>query len=214
MVFDTIISNMIGKSRPVVRNSKTNYNTSQNKSVSPLQSYRHSNLWSYDETIELLTQAKGRRSPEEISKKLNRSVSQIRSRLKTIAADMYWKDKMAYENIYELTGVDKTAFVINSSTYKHSSSFSDLEMGTDTHLPVDAFKDDIIPREISIDIQDISEDPVTTVSMESPFTVESFCEHVSKPIMDTVIVCSKLVKKIGAFHSNPTLISTSRLQSV
>jgi transposase len=78
----------------------------------------------------------------------------------------------------------------------------------------DAFKDDIIPREISIDIEDIPEDPVTTVSMESPFTVESFCEHVSKPIMNTVIACSKLVKKIGTYHSNPTLISTSRLQSV
>ena len=210
MVFDIIVSNMIGKSRVIVRNSNSNYN----KPVSPLQSYRHNNLWSYDETIDLLTQARARRSPEEISKKLNRSVSQIRSRLKTIAADMYWKDKMAYENIYELTGVDKSAFVINSSTYKHSNSSSDLEMGIETHLPANAFKDDIIPREISIDIQDISEDPVTTVSMESPFTVESFCEHVSKPIMDTVIVCSKLVKKIGAFHSNPTLISTSRLQSV
>lgn len=201
---------MIGKSRPVVRNSKTNYNTSQNKSVSPLQSYRHNSLWSHDETIELLTQAKARRSPEEISKKLNRSVSQIRSRLKTIAADMYMKDKMAYENIYELTGVDKSAFVINSSTYKHSNSSSDLEMG----ILRDAFKDDIIPREISIDIEDISDDPTSTVSMESPFTIESFCEHVSKPIMDTVIVCSNLVKKMGASHSKPTLISTSRLQSV
>jgi len=201
---------MIGKSRPVVRNSKTNYITSQNKSVSPLQSYRHSNLWSYDETIDLLTQAKARRSPEEISKKLNRSVSQIRSRLKTIAADMYWKDKIAYENIYELTGVDKAAFVINSSTYKHTNSSSDLEMA----IPVDAFKDDIIPREISIDIEDIPEDPLTIVSMESPFTVESFCEHVSKPIMNTVIACSNIVKKMGRSHSNPTLISTSRLQSV
>jgi len=206
IIFDTIISNMIVKSRVIVRNSNSNYN----KPVSPLQSYRHTNLWSYDETIELLTQAKARRSPEEISKKLNRSVSQIKSRLKTIAADMYWKDKVAYENIYELTGVDKNAIVINSSTYKHSSSFSDLEMG----IPVDAFKHDIIPREISIDIEDIPEDPVTTVSMESPFTIESFCEHVSKPIMETVIACSKLVKKMGASHSNPTLISTSRLQSV
>jgi DNA-binding Lrp family transcriptional regulator len=201
---------MMGKSRPVVRNSKTNYNTSQNKSVSPLQSYRHNNLWSYDETIELLTHAKAKRSPEEISKKLNRSVSQIRSRLKTIAADMYIKDKIAYENIYELTGVDKSAVIINSSTYIHTNTSNDLEMG----IPQDAFKDDIIPREISIDIEDIPEDPVTTVSMESPFTVESFCEHVSKPIMNTVIACSKLVKKIGTYHSNPTLISTSRLQSV
>lgn len=201
---------MIGKSRPMVRNSKTNYNTSQNKSVSPLQSYRHNSLWSYDETIELLTQAKARRSPEEISKKLNRSVSQIRSRLKTIAADMYMKDKMAYENIYELTGVDKNAFVISSSTYKHTNVSIDVEMG----LPQDAFKDDIIPREISIDIEDIPDDPSSTVSMESPFTVETFCEHVSKPIMDTVIACSRLVKKLGTSYSNPTLISTSRLQSV
>jgi len=201
---------MMVRSRVSVRN----YTADKNKSVSPLKSYRHSNLWSYDETIDLLTQAKARRSPEEISKKLNRSVSQIRSRLKTIAADMYWKDKMAYENIYELTGVDKTAFVINSSTYKHSSTFSDLEMGIETHLPVDAFKHDIIPREISIDIEDIPEDPITTVSMESPFTIESFCEHVSKPIMDTVIACSNIVKKMGRSHSNPTLISTSRLQSV
>jgi len=123
---------------------------------------------------------------------------------------MYWKDKIAYENIYELTGVDKTAFVINSSTYKHTNSSSDLEMG----IPQDAFKDDIIPREISIDIEDIPEDPLTIVSMESPFTVESFCEHVSKPIMNTVIACSNIVKKMGRSHSNPTLISTSRLQSV
>lgn len=71
--------------------------------------------WSQEDITTLLKQTQAKKSIEEIAKKQNRSVSNIRSRLKAIAANMYLKEKMPFEKIQEITGVQKSALVIQKN---------------------------------------------------------------------------------------------------
>ena len=188
--------------------------------------------WTQDEIQEVLNQVKNKRNPEDIAKKLNRPVSEVRSRLKIIAAEMYLNDKMPYEKIHEQTGVEKDTLILTSSSFKHDS----LNESTDTedndkvivNVSIYDFPEDTqeaVDRQINVDIKDNKDEMIITVSVESPFSVMSLCEHISTPILSTFTTCSRIAKKLtGVQHetilldntnqSNPTLISTSRLQSV
>jgi hypothetical protein len=71
--------------------------------------------WSQEDITTLLKQTQAKKSIEDIAKKQKRSVSNIRSRLKAIAANMYLKDKMPFEKIQEITGIQKSALVIQKN---------------------------------------------------------------------------------------------------
>ena len=136
-------------------------------------------LWTEGEIKLVLAQAENKRTPEEIAKKLNRSVLEVRSRLKSIAANMYLIDKMPYEKIHELTGVEKNTFILTPSKVKHEAS------------------EDAV---LDVSIYDFPEDkptvivsPEITVSLESPFSVKSICEQLSTPIISSFSILAKII---------------------
>ena len=158
--------------------------------------------WSEDEIQEVLNQVKNKRNPEDIAKKLNRPVSEVRSRLKIIAADMYLANKIPYDEIHEQTGVAKDTLIIRpSSLRRHSSDTEDGEQII-VNVSIYDFPEDIQEPErppdriVNVDIKNKKDEMIITVSLDSPFSVKSLCEHLSTPIMSTFTTCSRFAKNI------------------
>jgi len=150
--------------------------------------------WTQEEIQMALTQIKNKRTPEDIAKKLNRPVSDIRSKLKTIAADMYMKNNIPYDEIHEATGVEKNTLVISPGSVRNNTlddhSDDDQE---DLNISIYDFPEDCDTM-IHVDIKDNPEEVIVTVSVESPFSPRSFCEYISTPIFST---CSRFAKIIS-----------------
>lgn len=170
------------------------------KIVQPLNTKSLNKSWSEDEIKVVLDQAKNKRTADEIAKKLNRPVSEVRSRLKIIAANMYLNDKLPYEKIHEQTGVEKDTLILTSSNVKHDYIDSDDGEHVVVNVSIYDFPGDtedavLTPdRMVNVDIQDNPDEMIITVSVESPFSVKSICEYISTPVFST---CSRFAKNIG-----------------
>jgi len=70
-------------------------------------------IWTKEETDTLLKYITEKRSLTAFSEKYKRSDTSIRARLKYIAAEMYLKDKKSFDEIYKLTGIDKSEVIIS-----------------------------------------------------------------------------------------------------
>ena len=176
--------------------------------------------WTQEEIQEVLNQVKNKRNPEDIAKKLNRPVSEVRSRLKIIAADMYLNDRLPYEKIHEQTGVAKDTLILTSSTLKHDYlnentdsddervvvNVSIYDFPEDTQEAVDT-----PDRMVNVDIKDNSDEMIITVSVESPFSVKSLCEHISTPIFTT---CSRFAKNISGIQSDTLSLNNKPSQTL
>lgn len=149
--------------------------------------------WTQEEIDTALTQIKNKRTPEDIAKKLNRPVSDIRSKLKTIAADMYMKDNIPYDEIHEATGVEKDTVVLSPSRFRHNTidNYSDDEVAINVSIYEFPEECDTI---INVDIKDKPDEVIVTVSVESPFSPRSICEYISTPIFST---CSRFAKTVA-----------------
>jgi len=176
--------------------------------------------WTQEEIQEVLNQVKNKRNPEDIAKKLNRPVSEVRSRLKIIAADMYLNDRIPYEKIHEQTGVAKDTLILTSSTLKHDylneNTDSDDERVVVNVSIYDFPEDtqeaiDTPDRMVNVDIKDNSDEMIITVSVESPFSVKSLCEHISTPIFTT---CSRFAKNISGIQSNTLFLNNKPSQTL
>ena len=75
-------------------------------------------IWTKEETDTLLKYITEKRSLTAFSEKYKRSDTSIRARLKYVAAEMYLKDKKSFEEIYKLTGIDKSEVIISKITPK------------------------------------------------------------------------------------------------
>lgn len=174
--------------------------------VQPLNTKALNKSWTQDEIQIVLNQVQAKRSPEDISKKLNRPITDIRSKLKAIAAEMYFKDNVPYEQIHSVTGVEKDSLIITSSSSKDTSldNISDIE---DDHVKVDVsiydFPHEAIEtkpdRMVHVDIKDNRDEMIVTVSVESPFCTKSICENISTPIFNTFVSCSRFAKNLSGF---------------
>lgn len=171
----------------------------------PLTTKGLNKLWTENEIKVVLTQAGNKRSPEEIAKKLNRSVSDIRSRLKSIAANMYINDKIPYEQIHEQTGVEKNTLILTPSKVRHEITDTEKVVLDISIYDFPEDEKDIPDKQVNVDIKDNSNEMIITVSVESPFSVKSICEHISTPIFST---CSRFVKKISSIQYETILANT------
>jgi hypothetical protein len=157
--------------------------------------------WTEEEVKEVLNQIKNKRNPEDIAKKLNRPVSEVRSRLKVIAADMYLTNKIPYDEIHEQTGVAKDTLILTPSRLKNDALNESTDTEDGDHVIVNVsiydFPEDIQEAEgtpmVNVDIKDTKNEMIITVSLDSPFSVKSICEHISTPIFST---CSRFAKNI------------------
>ena len=136
--------------------------------------------WTQEEIQEVLNQVKNKRNPEDIAKKLNRPVSEVRSRLKIIAADMYLNDRLPYEKIHEQTGVAKDTLILTSSRLKNDALNESTDTEDGDHVIVNVsiydFPEDIQEAEgtpmVNVDIKDTKNEMIVTVSLDSPFSVK------------------------------------------
>jgi hypothetical protein len=169
--------------------------------VQPLNTKLLNKAWTHEETQLLLNHARNKRSPDEIARKLNRPVSEVRSRLKIIAADMYLSNKIPYDEIHEQTGVAKDTLILTSSRLKNDALNESTDTEDGDHVIVNVsiydFPEDIQEAEgtpmVNVDIKDTKNEMIITVSLDSPFSVKSICEHISTPIFST---CSRFAKNI------------------
>jgi len=160
--------------------------------------------WTQDEIQIALNQVKDNRSPDDIAKKLNRPATEVRSKLRAIAADMYIRDNMPYNKVQEITGVEKNSFILSPGVLRREPDTLDKEHVT-VDISIYKFDEDDISEQtpskvIGIDIQDNADEMIVSVSVESPFSVKSICEHISTPIINTFTTCSRFAKNIGGFQ--------------
>ena len=165
-----------------------------------------SKSWTQDEIQLVLNQARNKRSPVEIARKLNRPVSEVRSRLKILAAKMYITDKIPYDQIHEATGVEKNSFIITPSSSRNSVLDVNSDLEDDIDNSIYEFDGSIseVDTMIKVSIQDDTDVVTVTVSVESPFSVKSLCEHISTPIFTT---CSRFAKKLAGIQHDTLFIT-------
>jgi len=184
------------------------------KLVSPLNTKGLNKSWTQEEIQMALSQVKNKKSPEDIAKKLSRPVSEVRSKLKAIAAEMYLVKRVPYDQIHEATGVEKNTLIISSSTYRHQG----LEVNSDMEDDIEAnimnasiYEFDTSLSEmdtmINVRIQDDLDEMTVIVSVESPFSVKSLCENISTPILNTFSTCSRFAKKMSGIQHDTLFIT-------
>lgn len=181
------------------------------KLVPPLNTKALNKSWTKEEIQLALSEVKNKKSPEDIAKKLSRPVSEVRSKMKTIAAEMYLVKKVPYDQIHEATGVEKNTLIISSSTYRYynlevsSDMEDDIEANT-VNASIYEFDTSVseIDAMINVRIDDDVDEMTVTVSVESPFSLKSICEHISTPIFST---CSRFAKKISGIQEETLFVT-------
>jgi hypothetical protein len=164
------------------------------------------NVWSQSEIEYVLKLIQEKRKPEEIARKINRPISEVRSKLKVIAADMYIKDNMPYEKIQDLTGIEKKTLILSPLNVKHEK-IEDYKEGDD-HIIINISKcdpeqDEKPSRQIDIDVKENKEELTITVA----FTAETICEQITTPIIRTFTMFSRFTKTIVGLED--TMLSSS-----
>lgn len=164
--------------------------------VAPLNTRLVTKSWTHDEVQVVMNYAKNKLSPDEIAKKLNRNVADIKSKLKVIAADMYLKKKMPYDQIHAVTGVEKETLILSPSKFKHETVIEETNERTVLDVSIYDFPNETEEnvQMINVDIKDGIDEMIVTVSVDSPFSVKSLCEHISTPIFTA---CSRISKRIA-----------------
>ena len=120
----------------------------------------------------LLRYVHEKRSFNYISKKQNRSASMIRSKLKSIAANMYFKDNVSFEKIYEITGISKETIIVTPKQNEEAPDKYNYITITRPSSPYNS--------------------PIVIFTKEDPFDYKRRCEDLIK----TFKVCAQIAKDI------------------
>jgi len=129
----------------------------------------NSRVWTYDETQSLLQYAGSKKKIDEIAKLQKRTVASIESKLKSIAANMYFNEHISYDEVEAKTGVKKEDLIIKRTRMELSGSPKDLS--EDKAVPISAPDRMVIPIQI--------------ISSENPFTLET----VSSLLISSISQC-------------------------
>ena len=125
------------------------------------------NAWTQSEIDNALRMIKEKKSIEEIARRQERSAPSVYSKLKWIAADMYFNQKIPFDKIEELTGIKKNSIVLSAKAQVDPEEEVVLDIKPSPSL--------------------IPNIPTYSVSTESPFTLDTFCNEISTPIIKTII---------------------------
>lgn len=125
------------------------------------------NAWTQSEIDNALRMIKEKKSIEEIARRQERSAPSVYSKLKWIAADMYFNQKIPFDKIEELTGIKKNSIVLGAKAQVDPEEEVVLDIKPSPSL--------------------IPNIPTYSVSTESPFTLDTFCNEISTPIIKTII---------------------------
>jgi hypothetical protein len=115
--------------------------------------------WTPDDTKTLLQQVSSRKKVEEIARLQKRTVASIESKLKSIAANLYFNEQLPYEEVEEKTGIKKDALLVRRIAASSSGS---------PKLDVAIAKPAPMSSPVAIPIAE----PIQVITTESPFTIE------------------------------------------
>jgi len=127
----------------------------------------NSRVWTYDETQSLLQYAGSKKKIDEIAKLQKRTVASVESKLKSIAANMYFNEHISYDEVEAKTGVKKENLIIKRTRMELSGS------------PKDLSEDKAEPTVQRMVI------PIQIISSENPFTLET----VSSLLISSISQC-------------------------
>ena len=68
--------------------------------------------WTPDDTKALLQQVSSRKKLDEIARLQKRTVASVESKLKSIAANLYFNEQLPYEEVESRTGIKKDALIV------------------------------------------------------------------------------------------------------
>lgn len=136
--------------------------------------------WNASDTDILLKYIREGKSVEYISKKQNRYIHSIRSKLKSIAAELYLKNGMPYDQIYSATGISKEAIIIA----KPPVSDEKLE----------DFPEEYICIEITRPPSPVS--PVKIITPKEEFEYKTICDH----LISTFKICASIANQIAEIN--------------
>jgi len=115
--------------------------------------------WTPDDTKTLLQQVSSRKKVEEIARLQKRTVASIESKLKSIAANLYFNEQLPYEEVEEKTGIKKDVLLVRRIAASSSGS---------PKLDVAIAKPAPMSSPVAIPIAE----PIQVITTESPFTIE------------------------------------------
>jgi len=119
--------------------------------------------WTTDDTKALLQQVSSRKKVDEIARLQKRTVASIESKLKSIAANLYFNEQLPYEEVEEKTGIKKDALLVRRIAASASGSpktevatVMAMAMGSPERMP---------------DAKPMAK-PIQVITTESPFALE------------------------------------------
>ena len=110
--------------------------------------------WTPDDTKALLQQVSSKKKVDEIARLQKRTVASVESKLKSIAAQLYFNEHLPYEKVEEKTGIKKDMIIVKRVTGSASGS-PKLDMA------------------IAKSVEPSIAMPIQIISKQSPFALET-----------------------------------------
>jgi len=118
-------------------------------------------IWTKEETDILLNHISQKKPLKAFSDKYKRTDASIKSRLKIVAAEMYFKDNTPFDIIQKVTGIDKSEIIIRKVA------------ATRLEEPIQVLKEPIPvlkePLPVLKEPLPVLKEPMYTIRRESPF---------------------------------------------
>ena len=135
----------------------------------------NSRIWTDDDTSLLLKYIGSKKKIEEIARLQKRSVAMIESKLKTIAAKMYFNEHLPYDEIEEKTGIKKDSLVVKRAIRNSelSGSPKDKSEGTATSKATSEAKSEATSEVKSVVTVEQMVIPIQIITYDNPFTLDS-----------------------------------------
>jgi hypothetical protein len=124
-------------------------------------------MWTQAEIDSALRMIQEKKTIEEIARRQERSAPSVYSKLKWIAADMYFNERVPFDKIEELTGVKKNSIVLTAKG----------KVDPEEEVILDIKPSPTLAPNI----------PTYSISTESPFTLDTFYNEISTPIIKGII---------------------------
>jgi len=134
-------------------------------------------LWTPDNTLQLLNYIKNKRTISQIAKLQKRSVQNIQTKLKNIATDLYFNKNVPYEEVIKITGIEIKDLLVRRNKIIDSEINGSPKLQEEVQPQVEPQVQEKVPETI----------PTYTLrlSTENPFTIESL----STLLLSSIAVC-------------------------
>ena len=135
--------------------------------------------WTPDDTKALLQQVSLRKRVDETARLQKRTVTSVESKLKSIAANLYFNEQLPYEEVEEKTGIKKDALLVRRIAASSSGS-PKLDIAIAKPAPMSSPE----PIPVAIPVAIPNAEPIQVITTESPFTLER---------LSTLLISIKLI---------------------